>query len=435
VTRADDARRDSLTDSRSAAMPLDYWKYLVGQALSALGSSFTMFALPLLVFRLTGSASALAVALATSFLPYLLFGLPIGALTDRLDRRRMMIVTDLVRAAVLTVPALLLAADRLSVIVIYVASFMLTTGRIFFDAGAFAGVTRLVGPDHLVTANGRLQAAFSASRIAGPALAGFAVAVAPLFTLLLVDAATFVVSAVSLWLVHRSFNELPTVERATSVGEKVRSVGADIAEGLRYVWRMPVLRSIAILMSLVNLLDATVLAQIVLLAKEDLAASDSQVAWLFVAANAGVLLLSLAAGRLRRLFAFSRLALGSQIGCGLAVAVLGLTRSYVLGLVLWALYSGLAVLFNINATSLRQQLVPDELLGRVMSISAVLAWSSVPLGALVGGAVISAVDVGPVYVGIGGIVAVLATGFFASPLGRAERYLPSSIEKPIPSTT
>jgi MFS family permease len=415
---------------RSAPVPVDYWKYLTGQALSALGSSFTMFALPLIVFRLTGSASALAVSLATSYLPYLVFGLPIGALTDRLDRRRMMIVTDLLRAAILIVPALLLAGDRLTVGVIYAASFLLTTGRIFFDAGAFAGVARLVAPDQLVAANGRLQAAFSASRIAGPALAGVAVAVTPLFTLLLIDAGTFVISAVSLWLIRRSFNEAVPRERETTLGGRIRSIGSDIAQGLSYIWTRPLLRTIAIFMSLVNLVDATVLAQIVLLAKTELAATDSEVAWLFVAANAGVLVFSLVAARMSKRFSFAVLTLGSQIGCGLAVLVLGLTHSYLLGLVLWALYGGLAVVFNINATSLRQQMVPNELLGRVMSISAVLAWSSVPVGALIGGVVTDAVgDAGLVYVGIGSVVALLAAGFVLSPLGRADRYLPQPAEQ------
>ena len=77
---------------------LDFWKFWTGQTISNLGSSFTNFALPLLIFKLTGSALNLAIASATTFLPYLLFGLPIGAWVDRVDRKRLMIITDLLRA-------------------------------------------------------------------------------------------------------------------------------------------------------------------------------------------------------------------------------------------------------------------------------------------------------------------------------------------------
>src|SRR5215471_219934 len=79
----------------------DFWKFWAGQTISNLGSSFTDFAIPLLIFKLTGSALKLAIASATTFLPYLLFGLPIGAWVDRVDRKRLMIVTDLLRAFIL----------------------------------------------------------------------------------------------------------------------------------------------------------------------------------------------------------------------------------------------------------------------------------------------------------------------------------------------
>src|SRR3954451_19895499 len=97
---------DISTTNRNGASA-DFWKFWVGQAISSLGDSFTGFALPLLVYQLTGSALNLAVSMAAYMLPYLLFGLFIGAWADRLDRKRLMIVVDLGRALVLaTIPAL-----------------------------------------------------------------------------------------------------------------------------------------------------------------------------------------------------------------------------------------------------------------------------------------------------------------------------------------
>src|SRR5215470_12188241 len=94
------------SDSSTAPAPskklgVDFWKFWTGQTISNLGSSFTAFALPLLVFKLTGSALNLALSTAATYLPYLLFGLLIGAWVDRVDRKRLMIVADLLNAVAL----------------------------------------------------------------------------------------------------------------------------------------------------------------------------------------------------------------------------------------------------------------------------------------------------------------------------------------------
>src|SRR6478736_10533361 len=105
---------------------IDFWKFWAGQTISNLGSSFTEFALPLLIFKLTGSALNLAISSAASFLPYLLFGLVIGAWVDRVDRKRLMIGTDIARAAVIASIPLLASVDRLSVEWIYLVTFLST---------------------------------------------------------------------------------------------------------------------------------------------------------------------------------------------------------------------------------------------------------------------------------------------------------------------
>src|SRR5215213_2832912 len=123
---------------------VDFWKFWVGQTISNLGSSFTDFALPLLIFKLTGSALNLAISSATTFLPYLLFGLVIGAWVDRVDRKRLMIVTDLLRALLLASIPLLAALDMLSVWWIYIAGFLISTLTIGFNSAEFAAIPSLV---------------------------------------------------------------------------------------------------------------------------------------------------------------------------------------------------------------------------------------------------------------------------------------------------
>jgi MFS family permease len=412
---------------RSWLLSGDFGRFWLGQTISNLGSSFTFFALPLLVFKLTGSPINLGITTAAEFVPYLLFGLVIGAWVDRVDRKRLMIATDLARAAVTATIPLLAAADQLSVGWVYAVAFATATLTIAFDAAEFAAIPSLVpSGDDLVTANGRVQASYSAAQIAGPLLAGLLITVAPVQQVLWVDAASFLISAGTLLVIGRSFNAPPDEAR--------RAIRQDIIDGLRYVLGHPVLRNISAMMALINLVSATVYAQLVVFAKHQLDASDSQVALLYAAGSAGVVLLSLAAGPVRRRLSFSVAALGALTLDGLLTMVLARTSWYWAALVLWAAISGLGIFFNINTGSLRQQIVPNHLLGRVMSIAGVLAWSAIPVGALAGGwAVERTGSVALVYGVIGALVALLALAFSFGPLGHADRYLPSS--QPAPADT
>jgi MFS family permease len=403
----------------------DFGLFWLGQTISNLGSSFTLFALPLLVFKLTGSPLNLGVATAAEFVPYLLFGLVIGAWVDRVDRKRLMIATDLGRAAVIAVIPLLAATGQLSVWWVYAVAFCHATLQIAFDAGQFAAIPSLVPGDDLVTANGRVQASYSAAQVAGPLLAGLLISVMPVQDVLLVDAGSFLVSAATLLLIGTSFNA-PRPD-----GEQRRAIRHEVVEGLRYVLGHPVLRNISAMMALVNLVSATIYAQLVLFAKRQLEASDAQVAVLYAAGSAGIVLLSLLAGPLRRRLSFSRAALGALVADGLLTLALAGVHRYWLAVPLWAAISGLGLFFNINTISLRQQIVPNHLLGRIISIAGVLAWSAIPLGALIGGWAIDRTgSVALVYGAIGAAVALIAASFAFGPLGHTERYLPA--EEPTP---
>jgi MFS family permease len=403
----------------------DLGRFWVGQTISNLGSSFTFFALPLLVFKLTGSPINLGITTAAEFVPYLLFGLVIGAWVDRVDRKRLLIATDLARAAVIATIPLLAAADALSVGWVYAVAFCSATLTVAFDAAQFAAIPSLVpSGDDLVSANGRVHASYSAAQIAGPLLAGLLITVAPVQQVLWVDAASFLVSAGTLLLIGRAFN-------APRDGEARRTIRHDVVDGLRYVLGHPVLRNISAMMALINLVGATVYTQLVVFAKRQLDASDTRVALLYSAGSAGVVLLSLAAGPLRRRLSFSVAALGALLVDGLLTVVLAATRWYWAALLLWAAISGLGIFFNINTGSLRQQIVPNHLLGRVISIAGVLAWSAIPVGALAGGwAVERTGSVALVYGVIGALVALIALAFSFGPLGHAERYLPAGQPEP-----
>lgn len=405
---------------RAGRLSPDFWKFLVGQTVSSLGSSFTVFALPLLVFKLTGSALSLAYVTAAEFLPYLLFGLIIGAGVDRVDRRRLMIFVDTVQALVIFSIPLLAMLDLLSLWWVYAVGFVSSTLWVCFNTAEFAALPSLVSKDDLVAANGRLQASYSAATVAGPLLAGLLMALMPVYTVLVLDAFSFLISVLFLTLIRSSFNADGPGRRESG------SLRRDIGEGLGCVLGHPVLRSVVIMMALVNCVGFTVYAQLVLFAKERLGATDSQVGFLYAAGSVGMIALALAAGPLRRRLPFSKVALGTLMLGGVAIVALASTRGYWSALVLWALIWGLVILVQINSNSLWQTIVPDRLLGRVQGVISVLSWSAIPLGAFVGGVAIEQTQqVALVYGVIGAAIFLIGLLFSFTALGRAEQYLPA----------
>ncbi len=397
----------------------DFWKFWSGQTISTFGSSVTGFALPLLVFKLTNSPLNLALTLVFTVLPYLLFGLAIGAWVDRTNRKRVMICTDCVRALVIALLPLLALLGQLSVWWIYAVSFINATLTIGFTAANFAAIPSLVEPDDLVAANGYIQASFSTASIIGPLVAGLLLALVPLPLLLLIDAASFLVSTASLLLVKGSFNTRTSEKKATE------GIGNDILEGLHYVLHSPILFWLVLLLLLFNFILPTADVQIVLYAKQWLRASDTQIGLLYASDGVGVVVFSLLTNRLRKRWSFGVVTLGSMMILGLLTALMAFTHGYPAVLVIWALRGGTDVIFLISTYSMTQMIVPNALLGRIITFIRVLTWPTASLGVLLGGLAIEQTEnVGLVYGSIGLLVFLVAFSFWFTPLGHAEYFMP-----------
>jgi MFS family permease len=397
----------------------DFWKFFCGQTISNIGSSFTIFVLPLLVFKLTGSALNLALVAVAEYIPYLLFGFIIGAWVDRVDRKRLMIFTDIAQALIISSIPLLAASGLLSVWWVYAVGFASSTLWILFNTAEFAAVPSLVSREELIAANGRLQASYAAATVVGPILAGLLVAVTPVHQVLLFDALSFLVSALLVGLIKIRFNTRSAEQQSPE------SLRQDIAEGLRYVLSSPILRNTCLMMALVSCVGFSVYAQLVLFAKERLGANDTQVGLIYAAGSVGMTAMALAASPLRRRFSFSKVMLGTLMLEGILTILLASTHLYWVGTLLWALMWGLVVLLDINSNSLWQTLVPNRLLGRVQSVVNVLSWSAIPLGTLIGGVAIEHTqDVALVYRAIGVTIFLAAVAFSFTALGHAEHYLP-----------
>ncbi len=363
----------------------DFGRFWVGQTVSALGSSFTLFALPLLVFKLTGSPMSLAATLAAGFLPYPLLGLAIGAWSDRLDRRRLMIGADIGRALVVATIPVLSLSGHLSVWFVYPLAFAQTALAIAFDAGQSAAVQRLVAREQLVLANGRLQAASSAVQLLGPPLAGAVMLLLPLESVLIGDSLSFIVSAFSLGLIRTRFGDRKRGRDARPAENRLR---AEIAEGLRFVLSVPVIRNISLMLAAATFFYAAAASELVFFAKERLGAGDSQIGLIFGAGSLGGLIMALAAPALSRRLGFAARTFGAAATKGVLLVCLAAVSQFWLGTAVWLLVLGSATLFGISSETIRQTLVPNELLGRVRSITSVISWSLMPLGAILGGVLV-----------------------------------------------
>jgi MFS family permease len=176
----------------------DFWIFWIGQIISQIGSTLTSTALPLLVFKLSGSALDLGLASAATWVPYALFGLFIGAWVDRVNRKRLMIGLDICRAVILAVLPVLALLGHFSIWWIYLVTFINSTLTLGFQSATTAAIPSMVPQDNLMKANGRIQASAPFATIIGPLLAALLLTVASLQVVLWCDALTFVVSAISL---------------------------------------------------------------------------------------------------------------------------------------------------------------------------------------------------------------------------------------------
>ena len=196
------------------------------------------------------------------------------------------------------------------------------------------------------------------------------------------------------------------------------------------MWSNPVLRSISIMMALINFVATTANSQLVLFARRALHATNSEIGFLYAAGAAGIVAVSLVAGPIRQHVSFAVAALGALVLAGLTMTAMALAGSYAAALVLWAASSGFGMLLNINTVALRQAIVPPQLYGRVVSVAQVLAWSAIPLGSLAGAAAINlSGSVTGVYAVIGGLTAAIALAFAVSPVAHGDRYLAEAAER------
>ncbi len=381
------------TEAGSGALPplgRDFAALWAAAATSNLGDGIRVTALPLLAAALTPSPTAVAGVTAASFLPWLLFGPVGGAIVDRSDRRRIAMATNAVRAVALAAFALAVASGRGSLVALYAVALLVGVGEVLVDSAYQSLIPLVVPRARLDAANGRWHAAqMVADEFLGGPVGSLLFVVAPALPFA-VDALTFGAGALGL-----------TQVRAAAARTRVASttgLAADVREGVRWLWRHRLLRTVAVALALTNAGFTAGAALLVLLVTDTLGGSPLAYGLVISAGAVGGLTGSLVAERIaRRIGRGTTMGASLIVGAALFLAIAAAGSVEVLAAV-WTVVVLAGGVFNVVSRSLRQTIVPDRLMGRVIGAFRLLGYGTIPLGALAGGVVADAFGVRAAFV-------------------------------------
>ncbi|MFD4250970.1 MFS transporter [Amycolatopsis thermoflava] len=398
-----------------------------GDTVSQAGTFVGITVLPLLAATvLSATPGEMGLLTAAENAAFLLIGLPAGVWVDRMKRRPLMLRADFARAALLLTIPLAWWAGRLTLAQLVVVALLVSVGTVFFDVAYQSYLPSLVGREHLVEGNAKLQASQSVAQVVGPGLGGGLTQLFGAANAVLATGAGYVASGLFLLRIRT-----PEPEPEPHDGTPLR---AQIAEGLRFVFGNPALRAIVLCTASGNFAGTIVISMQVLFLTRDLGLSPSGVGLVLAVASGGGILGALTAGFWTRVIGQARaiwlvpmttwplqlLLPLSQPGWSVALGVLGMVASG---------YG--IVVYNVAQVSYRQAICPDRLMGRMNATVRFVVWGAMPLGGLAGGALGELIGVrSTVWTGCA-LMAVTMLPVLLSPLRRM-RDLP--VSPPAPTT-
>jgi MFS transporter, ENTS family, enterobactin (siderophore) exporter len=384
----------------------DFKTLLSTQGVSSIGDAVSFTALPLLVFALTGSGAAMGLVGALQTLPDLLFGMVAGALADRSDRKRMMFLADVGRALLTALIPISVWLGGPTLVVILIVAAPMSILRSLFLAGYTASVPAIVGRSQLARANALFEAVYSTGYIFGPAVAGILSTLIGPGPTLAIDAVSFLLSGLGLFLVRRQL--VAPTDRPEA------HILADIREGIDFIVRHPTLRSAIGFWGIVSISTAPLVPALTVYITRDLNFEDWVLGLLLAVYGAGTVSGALAISRRRRGSAGPML-LGGNLARGLLLIGIGVAGRVELLLPL-GFVAGIAdSAVLVTYLTLRTAHSPDALLGRIGSTARTISLGLQPVGMLAGGLLIDATNGATTIVAMGVLVAVMSLVF--APIG------------------
>ena len=371
----------SVTDTIAPARLGRPFRWLLASSLiTNIGDGIALAAGPLLVAAQTRDPLLVSMAVLSQQLPNLLFGIPAGAIADRLDRRRIIAGVNLARAVVLAVLAATVVSGAVDIAIVLLALFILGTAEIFADVASGSLPPQVVPRQDLGVANARLMGSFLlANQLLGPPIGAFLFSVGmalPFAT----NAACFALGA---WLVTRVATDVAgAVAERTGEGRHLR---AEMAEGIRWLVAHPPMRTLALTIVAFNVTFGAAWSVLVLYASERLGMDAVGFGLLTTAMAIGGVIGTASYGRLERRFSLAdimRVGLVIETGTHL---VLALTTSPAIALLTMVVFGAHAFVWGTTSTVVRQRAVPDELLGRVTGVYTVGVIGGMVVGTPIGG--------------------------------------------------
>jgi len=372
-------------------------RLLGASAITNLGDGVGVVAYPWLASLVTRNPALVAAVVAAQRLPWLVVTLPAGVWTDRLDRRRVIVGSDLFRGAVTLLVATVVStrlagradpADTAGTDValyglVVAATVAVGCAEVLRDNAAQTLLPAVVPVADLERANGRLWVVeLLTNTFAGPVLGAWLVGLGVAYAVGF-DAVSFLLAALVV-------ATLPGAFRA--VGDRVRrSWWAEAREGMAWLWGHELLRPLALVLGAMNLASTVSWSTLVLYSQDVLGGGALGFAAVTMGGGiGGVIAGFVAAAVLARLGAGTSL-VAVIVGCALGALAVGVAPSWPMAAVAFVVTGFLGTVWNVATVSLRQSIIPGHLLGRVNSVYRMIAWGAMPLGAVVGGAVVSGV--------------------------------------------
>ncbi|MGW3955689.1 MFS transporter [Streptomyces sp. NPDC004752] len=388
----------------------DFGIFWTAQTLSVLGDSFALIALPLLVLQATGSLARMGLLTAVGAAASVLAAVFAGALVDRVDRRRLLITCDLLRMALYGLVPLVWAFGP-RIWLLYAVLPVCEAVGMLFAVGYVTVVRGLVDRSRLTEANGRLNATAAAAGVLGPLGAGLVAAWTGPAAAVGVDAASFGVSAMSLLFVRIR-------ERAPDGAERPGYAGLlrDLRTGVSFLRHHPVLRALTALLFVFSFLTLGLTGLVIYHLKYDLGHPDGTVGTVLAVGALGTIAGSLLVAPVRRRLGFGPAWIGSVAVCGLAFAGLGRVREVAAVAVLSAAFLACVGMAGTCSMSLRQEVTPEPLLGRVTSAFWTVHYAAAPIGAAVLTWSAERYGTAPVAVIAGGCCVLIAAAALATPV-------------------
>ncbi|GAA2701179.1 MFS transporter [Nonomuraea recticatena] len=391
----------------TSARPRSLWRQrdfrllLGGRLVSQLGDQLQSLALPLLVVALTGSSTQAGIVLGLQTVVYLVFGLVAGALADRWDRKATMLWCETGRGVLTATVPVAAAFGVLGMPQLYAVAVLNGLLSTLFGAANSSALPNIVAKGDLTAALGAVGAMSSTLRIVGASVAGIVYTLGRMVPFAF-NAVSFLASAASLWGIRAGFQQ----ERAPTPATP-RELLADVGHGLSWLWRKPVIRTLALLDAGDSLRFGTGFLLIIVLA-QDLRANPVQLGIVFTGAGAGALLGSLLAPALTRRFPLGALSITMLWVEALVFPFYALAPTWWLLLVVAFAESVVSPVYNVALDSYRLGVTPDAIRGRVTSAIDTLTGGAAAVGTMASGALIALLGAPVLTYVLAGWLAVLA---------------------------